>query len=227
MKETRKITRRRQPGRPGKKELDGALLLLQAAEVSFASLGFRATTIRGIAEAAGVNHTLVIHHFGSKAALWKAVMERLAHYLEPFMRDLRDLQTQTGIPIRERLEKAFRLLVAAICGTPDCGLLLSRIGSEKGQPLDLLVKMLLRPFHDVFYPLLVEAAKARVIKKQKLELLYFMIFNAVTASISYRHVLNYFDSTSRNLALLEEDVTQFLIANFLDSGPAQKRDVRA
>src|SRR6516165_12299457 len=179
MKKTSKIVRRRQPGRPGREELDGALLLLQAAETSFASLGFRATTIRGIAEAAGVNHTLVIHHFGSKAALWKAVMKRLAVYLRPFIENLRGLHEKTEIPIRERIEKAFGLMVAATCGQPQCGLLLSRIGSERGKSFDLLVEMLLRPFHDAFYPLLVEAARAGVVKKQNLEMLYFMILNAV------------------------------------------------
>ena len=214
MKKTPKIARRRQPGRPGKEELDGALLLLRAAETSFATLGFRSTTIRGIAQAAGVNHTLVIHHFGSKAALWRAVMERIANYLKPFVQNLRELQGQTEIPIRERLEKAFGLMVAATCGDPECGLLLSRIGSERGKSLDLLVEMLLRPFHDAFYPLLEEASKARVIKKQSLEMLYFMILNAVTASVSYRHVFNYFDNTPRSLAQLEEGITKLLVVNF-------------
>jgi AcrR family transcriptional regulator len=215
MKKTSKIVRRRQPGRPGREELDGALLLLQAAETSFASLGFRATTIRGIAEAAGVNHTLVIHHFGSKAALWKAVMKRLAVYLRPFIENLRGLHEKTEIPIRERIEKAFGLMVAATCGQPQCGLLLSRIGSERGKSFDLLVEMLLRPFHDAFYPLLVEAARAGVVKKQNLEMLYFMILNAVTASVSYRHVLGYFDGTPRELPELEKDVTRFLAVNFI------------
>jgi AcrR family transcriptional regulator len=214
MKKTQETVKRRQPGRPGKEELDGALLLLRAAETSFATLGFRSTTIRGIAQSAGVNHTLVIHHFGSKAALWRAVMERLALYLKPFLQNLRDLQGKTETPIRERLEKAFGLMVAATCGEPECGLLLSRIGSERGKSLDLLVEMLLRPFHDAFYPLLIEAAKAKVIKKQNLEMLYFMILNAVTTSVSYRHVLGYFYNTPRDIAELEKDVTRFLVVNF-------------
>ena len=147
----------RQPGGPGRSELDGALVLLREAQNAFASSGFSATTLRGIAAAAGVNHTLVIHHFGSKESLWGAVIERLAEYLAPFVRGVKDLQAQTSIPIRVRIEKAFRLLIAANFSEPDCGLLLSRISSERGRHLDLLVEKLLRPYHDALCPLLVEA----------------------------------------------------------------------
>jgi AcrR family transcriptional regulator len=211
---------RRQPGRPGRDEPDGALLLLREAQTAFARSGYNATTLRGIAAAAGVDHTLVIHHFGSKESLWSAVIERLAQYLAPFVRDLKNLQSQTSIPIRVRIETAFRLLVTAIFGESDCGLLLSRISSERGKHLDLLVEKLLRPYHDALCPLLVEGVQAKVIKKQGVELLYFMIINAVTMSVSYRHVLAYFDDSSQNLAQLEKDMTQFLVVNFLDNRPS-------
>jgi AcrR family transcriptional regulator len=78
MKKAKEAIVRRQPGRPGRDEPDGALLLLREAQTAFASSGFNATTLRGIAAAAGVDHTLVIHHFGSKESLWRAVIERLA-----------------------------------------------------------------------------------------------------------------------------------------------------
>jgi AcrR family transcriptional regulator len=204
------------------------LVLLREAQNAFANSGFSATTLRGIAAAAGVNHTLVIHHFGSKESLWDAVIERLADYLAPFVRDVTDLQSQTSIPIRMRIEKAFQLLVTANFGEPDCGLLLSRISSERGRHLDLLVEKLLRPYHDALCPLLMEAMQADVIKKQGVELFYFMIINAVTMLVSYRHVFAYFDDSSQNLDQLEKDMTQFLIANFLDDRPpnGRKEDVR-
>jgi AcrR family transcriptional regulator len=228
MKKPRKVILHRQPGRPGRSELDGALVLLREAQNAFASSGFSATTLRGIAAAAGVNHTLVIHHFGSKESLWGAVIERLAEYLAPFVRDVKDLQAQTSIPIRVRIEKAFRLLIAANFSEPDCGLLLSRISSERGRHLDLLVEKLLRPYHDALCPLLVEAMETGVIKRQGVELLYFMIINAVTWSVSYRHVLEYFDNSSQDLDQLEKNMTQSLIVNFLDDRPpdGRKEDVR-
>ena len=46
--------------------------ILSAALSEFASTGFNGVSTRVIAKRAGVNHTLISHHFGSKEALWKA-----------------------------------------------------------------------------------------------------------------------------------------------------------
>ncbi|WP_350432466.1 TetR/AcrR family transcriptional regulator [Shewanella sp. H8] len=51
--------------------------ILNAALIEFASAGFEGVSTRVIAGRAGVNHTLISHHFGSKEALWKATAEWL------------------------------------------------------------------------------------------------------------------------------------------------------
>lgn len=51
------------------------LKILEAALSEFASSGFEGVSVRVIASRAGVNHTLISHHFGSKEALWKATAE--------------------------------------------------------------------------------------------------------------------------------------------------------
>ena len=52
--------------------------LVVAARDLFATSGPGAVSIRAVAEAAGCSHTLVGRHFGSKAGLEAAVIERLA-----------------------------------------------------------------------------------------------------------------------------------------------------
>jgi TetR/AcrR family transcriptional regulator len=216
-KKSRRQIVRRQPGRPCKAEPDGALLLLRAAQSAFASHGFKATTLRNIATSAGVDPALAIHRFGSKEALWKAVIEQKALYLVPFVTNLKDLQTQTEVPIRTRIETAFQQMVAATFGDPECGMLIARISSERGDKLDMLVEKLFCPSYNALYPLLVEAARANVIKAQRLDVLYFMILNAVTMSVSYRHVLGYFNNDFEDMEQLKEDMARFLIVNFLES----------
>jgi TetR/AcrR family transcriptional regulator len=216
-KKSRKRIVRRQPGRPSKAEPDGALLLLRAAQSVFATYGFKAATLRKIAADAGVDAALVIHRFGSKEALWRAVIEQQVLYLAPFIAELKDLQARTEVPIRTRIEIAFRQMVAATLGDPECGMLIARISSERGDKLDMLVEKLLRPSYNALYPLLVEAARANAIKAQRLEVLYFMILNAVTMSVSYRHVLGYFNNDFEDMEQLKEDMTRFLIVNFLES----------
>ncbi|MCV7138387.1 MULTISPECIES: TetR/AcrR family transcriptional regulator [Mycolicibacterium] len=54
-------------------ELSNAERIRDAAIRCFATQGISATTMRAIAEAAGVSHGLVQHHFGNKAGLIAAV----------------------------------------------------------------------------------------------------------------------------------------------------------
>lgn len=49
--------------------------ILRAALECFGAFGFEGTTTRAVAERAGVTHTLVIYHFGSKDQLWIRMME--------------------------------------------------------------------------------------------------------------------------------------------------------
>jgi AcrR family transcriptional regulator len=67
-------THRRGPGRrPGETTTRDAIL--EAARELFAERGYDRTTIRGIARAAGVDPSLVLHFFGSKQALFVATAE--------------------------------------------------------------------------------------------------------------------------------------------------------
>lgn len=50
--------------------------ILDCAEVCFIGQGFAATSMRQIAESADTSNSLIVHHFGSKQALWEAVKER-------------------------------------------------------------------------------------------------------------------------------------------------------
>jgi AcrR family transcriptional regulator len=59
----------RRPGESGTREA-----IAEAARRQFADAGYERATIRGIAEAAGVDPALVLHFFGSKQKLFLSVM---------------------------------------------------------------------------------------------------------------------------------------------------------
>jgi AcrR family transcriptional regulator len=60
-----------------KSDLTAAARIRNAALTGFATHGTKATSIRDVAEAAGVSPGLVQHHFGNKAGLRKAVDEHV------------------------------------------------------------------------------------------------------------------------------------------------------
>ena len=60
--------------RPGGATTRGAIE--KAARSLFAERGFEGASVRAIAGTAGVDPSLVIRHFGSKEALYRAVLER-------------------------------------------------------------------------------------------------------------------------------------------------------
>ena len=67
---TARVTRGRRPGAP-----DTRAEVLAAARASFGEKGFRGTTIRGVASAAGVDPALVHHYFGTKDDLFVAALQ--------------------------------------------------------------------------------------------------------------------------------------------------------
>ena len=64
--------------RPSRRTSPNSEALVEAARDLFARSGPGAVSIRSVAEAAGCSHTLVGRHFGSKAGLEAAVIDRLA-----------------------------------------------------------------------------------------------------------------------------------------------------
>ncbi len=66
----------RRPGRPaGRSAGDTRARLVEAAREQFAARGFAAASARSIAAAAGVDPSLVNHHFGGKEGLLVATMD--------------------------------------------------------------------------------------------------------------------------------------------------------
>jgi AcrR family transcriptional regulator len=53
--------------------------IIKAALKLFAENGFSGTSTQAIAKAARVNETLIFHHFGNKAELWKKVKENVVN----------------------------------------------------------------------------------------------------------------------------------------------------
>lgn len=190
-------TPRRSRGRPACSDAGGADALLRSARGAFARSGYEATSVREIARASGVDPALVAHHYGSKEALWIAVVDQIADEAAPMVAKTAALREMSGLGPRARVEGAVSILIDQVFLTPDVGMFFSTAASETGVRLNLLIERVVRPFHDVFVPLLIDAINAGEIPRQDPEILFMMLANGISKTVAYSHVLTPFSSLPR------------------------------
>ncbi len=63
-------------------------LILRVAADMFCELGYERVSLRNISEKAGVSHSLIRHHFGSKEKIWQAVSDAMDEFMQGYMAQL-------------------------------------------------------------------------------------------------------------------------------------------
>ncbi|MDR5804803.1 helix-turn-helix domain-containing protein [Caballeronia sp. LZ001] len=187
------VNGRRSRGRPARSATVDAAALLKHARKVFARRGFEATSVREIARDAGVDPALMAHYFGSKDDLWAAVVDQIATEAVPMIEAIANLR-KTGLSRCERVMHALTILVDRVFLEPDIGLFFSTAATEQGERLTFLVERLVRPHHDAMIPLLDDAMRSGELPKSDPEVVYWMIVNAISKTVSYSHVLESFSS---------------------------------
>ncbi|KLU21030.1 TetR family transcriptional regulator [Caballeronia mineralivorans PML1(12)] len=196
---------KRSRGRPACSAIAGSDALLKSARQAFAKRGFDATSVREIARDCGVDPALISHHFGSKEALWIAVVEQIAEQTAPMIESTAKLRSSDFSP-RKRVERALAIFIDKVFSEPDIGMFFSTAATEQGERLDVLVERLLRPYHDAFVVLLADAMDAGELTRNDPEVLFAMLTNAVGKTVSYSHVLSIFSSLPQHEAKFKRTV---------------------
>jgi TetR/AcrR family transcriptional regulator len=170
--------------------------LLKAARQAFAKQGFTSTSVREIARASGVDPALLTHHFGSKETLWLAVVEQMAKQAAPLIEETLRLR-ESDLSERERVDHALAILIDQVFDSPDIGMFFSTAATEQDERLNALIDRLVRPYHDALVPLLADAVDSGVLEQTDPELLFWMLTNAISKTVSYSHLLARFSSLPR------------------------------
>ena len=116
--------------------------IVAAARHAFASVGFAGASTREIAKEAGVAQSLLLYHFGSKDALWRAVMDGLAEDLRTRMN-----AAIAGAPngtIPQRLMALVRAFIAQCAQDADFHRIMTLEGRQPSERLKWLVERHLR-----------------------------------------------------------------------------------
>ncbi|MDR6498110.1 AcrR family transcriptional regulator [Burkholderia ambifaria] len=186
-------SKRRTRGRPLADASVGPDVILRAARRTFAKRGYDATSVREVARELGVDAALIAHHFGTKETLWLAVVEQIVDLATPMFDALRALRT-SSLPHRDRVRRALELCVDHEFDEPDIAMFFSTAATEVGGRLDRLQERLVRPYHDVMFPLLSDAVQAGAIRAVDPNVLFFMIASAIGTTVSYSHMMLAFTS---------------------------------
>lgn len=96
------MSERKQGRRSAKTAEATKFQIMQTASEMFCNLGYERVSLRNISEAAGVSHSLIRHHFGSKEQIWYAISDALHEYMHTYVLEL--IKTiDPALPINIRL----------------------------------------------------------------------------------------------------------------------------
>ncbi len=203
---------RRARGRPAACDAGGADMLLRQARSAFAKGGYHAISAREIARLAGVDAALVSHHFGSKETLWTAVVEQIVEDVAPMIARIAALHATPALAPRARVEQAMAHFIDQVFAMPDIGMFFSTAATEHGERLDFLIERLVRPVHDVFVPLIAAAIEAGELPARDPEVLFAVVANGVSRTVSYSHVLAPFSALPKRPAAFKREVLAVALA---------------
>lgn len=158
----------------------GREALLEAALGAFARLGYEGSSLRALGLAAGVDMALVARLFGSKAALWDAVVDRLAERQAeqaPMLTMLADLSHEDPA---EAFRSFIRFFADLSLEMPAFPAFLLQEAANPGERLDTLVSRLVQPFRDRCRPIIAAAIEAGVVRGTDPDVVFGMVLGAIS-----------------------------------------------
>lgn len=165
--------------RPASAE-SGREALLAAAMGAFARLGYEGSSLRALGLAAGVDMALVARLFGSKSALWDAVVDRLAERQADQAETLATLADLSREDPAEAFRRFIRFFADLSFEMPAFPAFLLQEAANSSERLDTLVARLVQPFRDRCRPLIAAAMEAGVVRGSDPDIVFGMVVSAIS-----------------------------------------------
>lgn len=142
------IQTRRRRGRPSKGEEPNGERILAAALDAFSVEGFAGANLRAIATAADVDVALIAYRYGSKLALWKAVIDDFSDVI--IRQILAGEQDNDKMSCPENLYSAMSNLIDTACDRPQLAQFFVREISiqDNSERSNYIFERLAKPIHE-------------------------------------------------------------------------------
>jgi TetR/AcrR family transcriptional regulator len=163
----------------------GRTRILAAALHVFAMSGFEGSSLRQIAEQAGVLHQLVVYHFKTKDALWREVV---ASIFEESMQE-QNLAYWAGRAAAARpapaLREMFHAFATFTARHPEFHRLLSFEGQVESERLNWLLETYVRPYYEISIAAIRAAQQAGVARPGDPGRPHYAVVGIITTSIVF------------------------------------------
>lgn len=190
----------------------GREALLSTAMGSFARLGYEGSSLRAVGAAAGVDMALTARLFGSKAALWNAIVDRLAERQAVQAELLEDLARLAGEDPASAFRQFIRFFAGLSVEIPAFPAFLLQEAANPGERLDTLVLRLVKPFRARCRPIIKAAIEAGVIRGKEPDIVFGLLVGAISLPLVSPALFTGYDGNREALrdALAEEAITMFM-----------------
>lgn len=193
-------------GRPKKGREHDAEQLFAAAVACFAELGFEKSSLRMIADRAGVDVALISYRYGSKLGLWTAVVDAVAEDTLHQLADCRE--ASLDCPPEEKIHRMCVDLVEVINRRPLFSqLFISEImTSTDNERKKIIEEKIARPVHDVLLDYLSDVRSPKLQRPADPSLEIVAATSVISTMISTRSFLMRFVDAAEDNQRLTQDL---------------------
>lgn len=167
-------------GRRAGNQPSGRALLIAAAMSAFARQGFDGASLRGIAAEAGVHMALTARLFGTKAALWQAVIDDLAARQQVHRSQIAELLTDCEAEPADVLRRFIHIVADISWNLPQLPAFFMQESAQLGERYNILMNTVVRPFITLCLPLIERAMDAGVVPRLNPRLFLQMLLAAIS-----------------------------------------------
>jgi len=164
---------------------DGRSRILAAALEEFSRSGFEGASLRQIADRAGVMHQLVVYHFKTKHALWRAVITSILGDAGEQLATWR-VREMTDSPAKV-LRTMVREFVLFTARRPEFHRIATFEGRADNERIGWLIEIYMRPFFEFSTDLIRAAQAVGAARPGDPGQLHYALIGLVTQSFVFAH----------------------------------------